>query len=159
MRIIFIACFGVVSLLSTVVCSDPPVVSSRCFDLSHTDGVTRDICEKNGKSFLILEFFKPGCGACQRNVAPFKKLERETSNWAHSRLISLDSLNATTSFIHRHQIDTEVALDLNAEVRRSYGIQGVPTVVVLDSDNHVIHRSVGVLNDLKIQEIKNLVSR
>lgn len=131
--------------------------ASSCFELPHADGYQRDICGKNGKAYLIIEFFLPSCSACHRNVGQFKKLESLTHDVAHSRLISLRDLSQTLPFIEQHAISTDVALDTYKQAKGFFGIGGVPAIVILDQHNDVVYRSTGYLEDEEIYRIINLI--
>ena len=130
-----------------------------CADVEHTDNTVADICDKNGKNYAILEFFSPRCGACQRNVVPFKTLETRTAEYASTRLISLLPLPETMSFVNQFAIGTPVALGATINARETYGITHVPTIVILDRNNRIIFHEAGVLNEDKINRIVNLVNK
>jgi thioredoxin-related protein len=136
----------------------PAPHAASCLELSHVDNATRNICDKNNKNYLLLEFFSPGCGACHRNVVFFKKLEEETKNFAHSRLVSSGSLHATQAFLNQHSITSQVALDLSAQARGAYAIRHYPTVILVDSKNQIIFQHAGVLNNNVMAQIKKLVT-
>jgi thioredoxin-related protein len=131
--------------------------TAYCVEVDHFDGITRNLCDKNNKKFLLLEFFLPTCGACQRNAEHFKTLEEAVKNTTHARLVSLKSLNQTEGFINRNQISTQVSHLNGAEARDHYQITHVPTVIVINENNQIIYRTTGVLNDTSIAAIKNLV--
>lgn len=131
--------------------------SAHCVDVAHTDGTTENICEKNGKNFLILEFFSPHCGACQRNVGPFKDLEAKASSYAELRLVSLLPIAPTLNFINQFHISTKVALGSNLNASQTYGVTHVPTIVVIDHNNRIIFHESGVLSNHKIQRIVDLI--
>lgn len=131
---------------------------SSCVALPHVDGESRSICDRAQKDYLILEFFLPNCPACIRNAPQFLKLELQAQAWAHARLISARGLHETLPFINRFHITSDVALDERSRATREYNIRQFPTTLVLDSDNRVIYRSVGILHDEEIQAIVDLVS-
>ncbi len=87
--------------------SEVPTVAATCLDLGDTNGVMHNLCEKNNKKFVLIEFFLPTCGACLANIPFYKKLEEQTKDFAHSRLVSLGTQQKTLVFIAQNSINTE----------------------------------------------------
>lgn len=142
-------------LLSNQALSVP--TDAHCVDVTHTDGSTENICEKGGKDYLILEFFSPLCGACQRNVVPFREFETLASEYAAFRLVSLLPIAQTQTFIDRFAITNKVALGGGLNAALNYGVTHVPTIVVVNKDNKIIFHEAGVLSNNKAQRILDLI--
>lgn len=154
MKKIYLLILSLTSLFAT-----HSTANTACMELPHADGFARDICSKNNKEYLILEFILPSCSACHRNVSQIKKLEGQAQGYAHSRIISLRGINDTLPFIQRYAISTEVALDSNSQAKRLFGVRGVPAVVVLDQFNQIVYQTAGYLDDAKISDIISIIMR
>lgn len=156
---LIIPAFVTAIMLSSSSFSEQVYEYATCLELDHADGQKRNICDKNDKKFLVIEFFLPGCPACHKNAPQFKKLESEIKPFAHSRLISLKDLQQTIPFIRRHRITSEVALDNAGLAKRAFNIRSVPTTIIIDENNQIIERIPGFLNDQVIARIKNTVAK
>ncbi len=159
MKAFFMSSLYILLSLALSLHSESPPQAASCLDLGDTSGSQRNTCEKNGKRFLITEFFSPTCSHCRANASEFKKLELEIKDFAHTRLISLGSLPHTLSFLDSYAISTETVLDTSREAMNAYGITHVPTLVVVDENNSIVHRYTGVLSAEEINVIKGLVSQ
>lgn len=132
--------------------------ANHCVTLTHTNNEVKNICDKDNKPFLFVEFFSSSCGHCQRNVEPFKRLEEKIKNLATTRLITSDSAQVAINFARANDISTPIALDTNREALRAFNIRGYPTMFLLDSNNNIIFTQVGRLTDAKIDFIYELVN-
>lgn len=132
--------------------------NAGCLSLIHTDNTTKNICEKEEKPYLLLEFFSAYCGHCRRNVEWFKKLEEATSTLAHSRLVSLNTKQIATLFGNQYSLVTDIAVDATGSAAQRFGVRSLPSLFVLNSNNEVIFSHKGVLNDLVIERVVGLIS-
>ena len=158
MKTFFISSIYILSSLLASSINGESLPAASCLDLKDIADNLKNLCEKNDKNFVIMEFFSPKCSHCQTNAKEFKKLEEEIKDFAHTRLISFGGLPQTLSFLNTHGISTETVLDSNHEALNAYSITHVPTLVILDESNFIIHRYTGVLNPEEINLIKILVS-
>ena len=150
-------CILIISLIANSAKTLTPAAS--CFNIGHLDTITRSICEKRNKNYLVLAFLSPDCHSCERNIAQFKRLEREIYNFAHARVVSLGALQETRRFIERHALGTEVALDSGGRALRAYGVHRVPTIFVIDAHNRIVHQSTNNLSNAEINIISTLVQK
>lgn len=146
----------VVSLLSLGLYSNADM-PAHCTVLTHTSNEVKNICDKDNKPYLLVEFFSAGCGHCQRNVEPFKRLEEKIKELAFSRLITADSPQIAINFARANNIETPIALDSQRLAARAFNVRGYPTMFVLDANNQIIFRQVGSLTDAKIDFIYELL--
>lgn len=142
-----------ISLLSTVLFSANNTTTDYCVPLTHTNNEVKNICEKNNKPYLLIEYFSTNCRYCQRNVEPFKILEEGLREIASSRLVTSNSLQAVETFARANNIQTPIALDPNRITERAFNLRGYPTMFILDSNNQIIFTQVGALTTQKINEI------
>ncbi len=128
-----------------------------CVDLAHTDGSFKNLCDKNGKAFLLLEFFSTRCQHCRRNVPLFRTLEQQASAFAHSRLVSLNTYEEAQRFGYEYNLANDIAVDTSRVAAQSYGVQRVPTLFVLNANNQIVFTHIGTLDDAVTQQILNIV--
>lgn len=137
---------------------DGTPAAATCLELVALDGMSKNVCDKADKNFLILEFFNAKCPHCQRNVPWFKRLEAATHNNAYSRLISLSSDVDSRTFANDFIVTTEIVLDSAREALRAFGVTHVPTIFVLDRENKIVLTNVGVLGEADLARIATLIN-
>jgi thioredoxin-related protein len=153
----FLLSIFTISLLSLGLHSNTDI-PAHCAVLNHTNNELKNICDKDNKPYLLVEFFSAGCGHCQRNVEPFKRLEEKIKELAFSRLITADSPQVAINFARANNIETPIALDAQRLAARAFNVRGYPTMFVLDANNQIIFRQVGSLTDAKIDFIYELLT-
>ncbi len=111
--------------------------------------------------YKILEFFSATCSDCARNLPKVSGLAQRLKGKATTRLVGIDrSESLLRSYVssHRDQIRFEVALDTNRDAKRAYDVVATPTLFVLDQNNVVKFKKVGVLSDSELSTIESIVS-
>ncbi len=126
---------------------------------SDTEGCIRDVVNPAHK-YTIIEFFSIHCSACSENLPILSKLSAELSSVATIRQVSVDRKEADVRAhikAHSDLVSFPVALDLNRDATRTYGVRSTPTTYILDRKNIVRFKALDVLTDQDIQRIKDLV--
>lgn len=110
--------------------------------------------------YKVLEFFSATCSDCARNLPKVSGLAQRLQGKATTRLIGIDRSEAQLreyAASHSDQIRFEVALDTNRDAKRAYDVVATPTLFVLDDNNVVKFKKVGVLTDAELAEIETIV--
>ncbi len=113
--------------------------------------------EKLRGRMVVIDFWATWCGPCRQALPELATLAR----WAQENRIPLDVIAVNTSEQSK-TLDTrtlrvgefmkarkeqlkglKIALDLDGAVARSWGISGLPTTVVLDTDGKIVSRTTG----------------
>lgn len=111
--------------------------------------------------YKILEFFSATCSDCARNLPKVSGLAERLKGKATTRLIGIDRsepLLREYAASHREQIRFEVALDTNRDAKRAYDVVATPTLYVLDSNDVIKFKKVGVLTNAELSTIESIVS-
>ncbi|OPZ24438.1 MAG: hypothetical protein BWZ03_00174 [bacterium ADurb.BinA186] len=128
----------------------------KCVKLLQTNGSIKNVCDKAGKPYLLLEFFSVRSQDSIDSIQKFKALEKATAFFAHSRLISLSGILETWKFARQYDIKSDISLDLINAAKRGFDVHALPTVFVLNSANEIIFTHVGALNANVIDEIAEM---
>ena len=138
---------------------------AQCVVLDHiqSDNSLTTHCIRDHKpeqTHTILEFFSISCSACKENLPHVNRLAASLENLATTRLVSIDrNIDAVKAYVIQNKLDLpfEVALDSDRDAKNAYGVFATPTLFVLDSQNTVIFKHIGVLEETDIEQIEKLV--
>ncbi len=110
-----------------------------------------DLAKHKGKDIVILDFWATWCGPC---VAAMPVVEQVAAEY-RSRGVVLYAVNqredarTIRSFLKDQGINVNVALDSNGSVGDTYGVQGIPTMVIIDKGGVVRDVHIGFNPDLE----------
>ncbi len=91
-----------------------------------------------GKPALIA-YFASWCGPCAEDAATLRQVAASVGGRA--RVVAVDwddEASAARAFIHRHHWPFTVLADPTGSAGESYGIGGLPTSFVLDSEGRIV---------------------
>jgi peroxiredoxin len=139
--------------------------SAPCVELNDVqpNGTVINQCIRThqaNQSFTMLEFFATTCSDCAENLPNVSALEKQISGTTTVRLVGIDrSADVINAYItaHRDLIQFPVALDIDRDATKTYGVTATPTVFVLDAKNKVIYKHIGVFSDQDDADIQALV--
>ncbi|MCX7978076.1 MAG: TlpA family protein disulfide reductase [Bdellovibrionaceae bacterium] len=103
------------------------------------------------KEKLMLVFWATWCGPCEVELARINKLIEKGHIAPHQVLAisSLESLETVSSFVERKKWKFSVALDENGEIAKSYGVQGTPTILLINSGGKIHWMTMGISPSLE----------
>lgn len=109
--------------------------------------------EMKGKGALFLVFWATWCPVCKTEIPKLKAIH-ETYATKGMPLIAIDvgvndSLKKVEKYLEDHKITYPVIFDEGSKITKLYGIQGTPTVVIVDKGGIVRYRSAAIPDDLK----------
>ncbi len=132
-----------------------------CVVLDHTQqGVDSTHCIRDpqveGRPVFI-EFFSITCSDCMKNLPNIKQLAASLEGRATVRLVSVDrDEQKVRKYLEQNRIDLEVAFDTDRHARRAYHVSATPTLFLLNQENTVADKHVGVLS---AQDILDLIEK
>lgn len=109
----------------------------------------------------VLEFFSATCSACVKNLPKVSALADEFGDTVTFRLVGIDrNEQLLKDFItnYRSLISFDVAFDTSRDAKRAFDVFATPTMFILDENNVVIYKHIGVLRDIDIKNLKELFS-
>lgn len=128
-----------------------------------SNGSEREACirEPNAQGQVkVLEFFSAFCSDCAKNLPKFSSLHSKFGSQATFRLVGVDrSEKALRDYVanHKNLILFETALDTNREALRAFEVTATPTIFVLDAEDRIVYKHVGVLGSQDIEELSKVI--
>ena len=142
MKRIFILFFAFAAALS-VQAQLPKVVLKDI----HGKSVSTDTLSNNGRPFII-DFFATWCKPCNRELDAISEVyvdwQRETG--VKIIAVSIDqaqNTNKVKPLVDNHGWEYEVLLDPNGDLKRAFGIQMIPFVLIVDGKGNVVYKHQG----------------
>jgi peroxiredoxin len=111
------------------------------FTLKDLQGIKFTLSENKGKPVLLV-FGATWCPYC---ISDIPRLKEIYADYGKRGLIMVnidiqESLDKVSRFAKKYQLPYRVLLDETAEVAEKYGVQGVPTTVLLDKNGMIVCR-------------------
>ncbi|MBN2416479.1 TlpA family protein disulfide reductase [bacterium] len=107
----------------------------------------------------LLYFFSLTCPQCMRNIPQWRKLADELKDNPAIEIIGVSKggREPVQQYANGYNLNFTVGVNADADttILKDYGIQYVPTTVLVDDSARVIRSIVGVLSDDKRQDILN----
>lgn len=130
------------------------------FRLRDLSGHETSLDEFRGK-IVLLDFWASWCGPCRISMPIIEKLRREYPDDLVLLAINLrESEGTVRRYVERYNLRARVLLDSDGQVSSSYGVESIPTQVLVDRRGRVRHVQVGVSPALgdemsrRIEELK-----
>ncbi len=120
-------------------------------DLNGNKFVLEDFSDKP----LFLNFWATWCAPCRAEMPSILSLMEQTGNEAHFVLVTYDPPEKVRAFLEKHDWDLPVYFPMQqapAELEAS----SLPTTLVINAQNEIIHRSEGMRNWGSEQAVKLL---
>ncbi len=129
-----------------------------------------------GKKYVVLEFWAPWCPHCRGSLPHMEKLYEEnksilqvigvTSYYGSfsdgvKRIQNIDKpkeLSLIKEFLKEQKITFPVIVTSDRSFSDSYGVDGIPTFVIISKDGKVLQRIVGARPDL-YDTIRNIIKK
>ena len=129
------------------------VISAPDFTLQNIGGETVSLSDFRGKP-VMLTFWKINCAACQFQM-PY--IQTAYDEWPNETIAVLtinvgDSALAVQNYITSHKLTFPVLLDSRGGVTHTYGVPGVPTTFLIDSDGILKAYKIGAFQSRQTME-------
>jgi cytochrome c biogenesis protein CcmG/thiol:disulfide interchange protein DsbE len=122
------------------------------FTLADLAGKQVSLAEHKGK-VVMLDFWATWCGPCRIELPHVDKLSRDLADKGLVVLaITAESREQASAYLEKNKLGLRCLIDAGGKVNKSYGIQAIPTVVVIDRNGNVSDFLVG------LQTEKNLLA-
>ena len=120
---------------------------------------------KNGEEkYILLEFMSVTCGPCIDSLPNLALLHEELEGFASVRMVNIDrNQTLVDEFLsneeHNQYITMPFSFDSQREAARAYEIRFTPTLFILNNENKVVYKHIGLLFPEDLDEIRNLVKK
>jgi peroxiredoxin len=135
----------------------PPLVNKTAppFALPSLEGRTVSLADYHGKQNLVVSFWASWCGPCRLEMPVLRSFydkHHNDSNGFELLAISIDDSEAPAqAFATRSKLPFPVLLDLSKQTADAYGVEGIPTLYVIDKTGKVIFGHAGFDTTLQFQ--------
>ena len=137
---------------------DPEAVLRRgepapAIELARLDGTAMDLAEVAGENKLVLvNFWATWCQPCRIEMPQLEKAYEEYREQGFEILaISSEDPDTIERFLEEHPYSFPILLDPGATVTATYGVEAIPTTVLIDAEGKIIRVHTGVSPVLEAQ--------
>jgi peroxiredoxin len=126
------------------------------FKLKDLQGEKFKLSDQKGKQPVLLIFTTTWCSSCQEKIPRLKDIYGSYSKKGLV-MVNIDiqeSQDKVSRFAGIYNIPYRVLLDETAEVAKSYGVRGVPTMVLIDRKGMIVCRQCSSVEPLLDKMLK-----
>jgi peroxiredoxin len=120
--------------------------AAQDFSLKTVDGRTVKPSDYKG-GVVVLDFWATWCGPCQESLPNLNRLSNDADLAKRGlRVLAVDSrepVETVKAFLDQNHYTLPVALDNDGSTEKAYGVEGLPTTVVIGRDGVVRNIFVG----------------
>ena len=109
--------------------------------------IQTDTLNNGGKPFII-DFFATWCKPCNRELDAIAEVYDDWKEETGVKIyaISIDqaqNINKVKPLVDNHGWEYDVLLDPNGDLKRAFGIQMIPYVLIVDGQGNIVYRHAG----------------
>lgn len=115
---------------------------------------------------VIIDFFATWCKPCNRELSAISEVYKEWQEETGMRLVAVSidqaqNIHKVKPLVDENGWEYEVLLDPNSDLKRAFGIQMIPYVLIIDGNGKIIYRHSGYTDGAEeelietIRQIKN----
>lgn len=106
-----------------------------------------DTLSNDGKPFII-DFFATWCKPCNRELDAVNEVYADWREETGVKIfaVSIDqaqNIHKVKPLVDSHGWEYDVLLDPNSDLRRAFGIQTIPFVLIVDGKGEIVYRHMG----------------
>ena len=106
-----------------------------------------DTLSNGGKPFII-DFFATWCKPCNRELDAISEVYADWQEETGVKIfaVSIDqgqNINKVKPLVDNHGWEYDVLLDPNGDLKRAFGIQMIPYVLIVDGLGNIVYRHAG----------------
>ena len=128
--------------------------------------VSTDTLSNNGKPFII-DFFATWCKPCNRELDAISEVYEEWQEETGVKIfaVSIDqgqNINKVKPLVDSHGWEYEILLDTNGDLKRAFGIQMIPFVIICDGQGNVVYKHNGYTDGAEtelIEKVRELIGK
>lgn len=122
--------------------------------------VRTDTLSNNGKPFII-DFFATWCKPCNRELDAIHEVYADWQKETGVKLVAVSidqaqNINKVKPLVDNHGWNYDVLLDPNGDLRRAFGIQMIPYVLIVDGKGNIVYRLNGYTDGSETELIEKV---
>ena len=126
--------------------------------------VQTDTLSNGGKPFII-DFFATWCKPCNRELDAIHEVYADWQEETGVKIfaVSIDqaqNINKVKPLVDNHGWEYEVLLDPNGDLKRAFGIQMIPYVLIVDGKGNIVYKHNGYTDGAEeelIEKVRELL--
>ena len=120
---------------------------------------TKDL-SNDGKP-IIIDFFATWCKPCNRELDAISEVYEEWQEETGVKIIAVSidqaqNINKVKPLVDQHGWDYEVLLDPNGDLKRAFGIQMIPYVLIVDGQGNIVYKHQGYTDGAEVELIEKV---
>ena len=126
-----------------------PEAMAPDFNLKDLSGQSFKLSAHRGKPVLLI-FITTWCPTCRSEMPHYKSIY-ETYGQRGLEVVNIDiqePKNRASQFAAKYQISYKTLLDDNGDIAGTYGIVGIPAMVLIDKDGKIVSRNYSAIDIL-----------
>lgn len=122
--------------------------------------VRTDTLSNGGKPFII-DFFATWCKPCNRELDAIHEVYADWQEETGVKIyaVSIDqaqNINKVKPLVDNHGWEYEVLLDPNGDLKRAFGIQMIPYVLIVDGKGNIVYKHNGYVDGAEEELIEKV---
>ena len=125
-----------------------------------------DTLSNGGKPFVI-DFFATWCKPCNRELDAISEVYADWQEETGVKIfaVSIDqahNINKVKPLVDNHGWEYDVLLDPNGDLKRAFGIQNIPYVLLVDGQGNIVFKHTGYAEGAEeelINKVRELIAK
>jgi thiol-disulfide isomerase/thioredoxin len=128
------------------------------FTLALLDGGDFDLATHQNKNIVLLDFWATWCGPCREAMPTLAEISRDyAAKGVKYFAVNLrEEQSKIRGYLKEAKLDIAVPLDKDGSIAKTYGVRGIPTMVIVGKDGKVKKVHVGSSPNLKTELTRTL---
>lgn len=112
------------------------------FKMKSLEGEAVELSTLRGK-VVVLDFWATWCPPCRRELPSIERLRNEFTDQVQFLGVNDEDAATVKSFLHKNGYALPVLMDQRRSVHLQYGVEAIPTVLIIDRDGVIRKHFVG----------------
>lgn len=122
--------------------------------------ISTDTLSNGGRPFII-DFFATWCKPCNRELDAISEVYEEWQQETGVKIIAVSidqaqNINKVKPLVDNHGWNYEVLLDPNGDLKRAFGIQMIPYVLIVDGQGNIVYKHQGYTDGAEVELIEKV---
>ena len=122
------------------------------FKLVYLDGLIIDSSMLRGRP-ILLNFWATWCSPCRREMPEIVSQSNANKELIVIAINEMEMVEQIQPFVEEFQMEMIVARDINGEIGKTFGLQGLPKSIFIDRNGRIVASWVGYLSEERLQEL------